>query len=230
MISVQTTAFNLVDRGRSSTLVLIPGWASDHRIFEALDLEYNYLMPVNFIPGIFNESLLSELKRRNLTKVSLLGWSLGGFAASEFASEHSSYIEELILVSIRQKYNRLDLEQIKKYLNQNKKGYLQGFYSQCFHDLKYRDYFKQEFAEKYYKDLELDALIDGIDYLSKAEIKAEFLSKLEKIKIIHGEFDNIAPLAEAKKLSDRLSQAEFIVVNGMGHVPFLKQGFSKYIK
>jgi len=73
-------------------------------------------------------------------------------------------------------------------------------------------------------------LIDGIDYLSKAEIKAEFLSKLEKIKIIHGEFDNIAPLAEAKKLSDRLSQAEFIVVNGMGHVPFLKQGFSKYIK
>ena len=46
----------------------------------------------------------------------------------------------------------------------------------------------------------------------------------------YGEFDNIAPLKEAKKIGDDLSQAKFIVVKEMGHLPFLKEDFGEYIK
>ncbi|MCP4652187.1 MAG: alpha/beta hydrolase [Candidatus Omnitrophica bacterium] len=230
MTSAQTTTFKFINRGQPWTIVLIPGWGSDHRIFEALDLEYNYLIVINFVPESFQENLIAALKEHDLNKVSLLGWSLGGFVACEFSAKYDTCVDELILISIRKKYEPVKLKQIKEYLNQNKKGYLHQFYNQCFHDSKLRSYFKKNYAKEYYNDFQLDVLINGIDYLSKAEIKTESLKKIKKIKIIHGEFDSIAPLDEAKKIKDSLEQAEFIVVDGAGHMPFLRKDFSKYIK
>ena len=230
MISAQTTKFKFINRGYSATLVLLPGWASDHRIFETLDFAYNYIIPVNFVPTAFKENLLRTLQENSLSKVSILGWSLGGFAACEFSAEYSSHIEELILVGIKQKYKQVDLELIKRYLNKNKKAYLNRFYVQCFHDSKYLDYFKENFAKKYHEDFMLDVLLKGLDYLGTTEIKAGSLKMIKKIKIIHGEFDNIASLEEAKMVKDGLPQAEFIVVKGMGHMPFLNPDFRKHIK
>ena len=225
MISAQTTTFKFVDRGWPSAIVLIPGWASDYRIFERLDLKYNYLIPVDFSLCTFEEKLLLALKEHCLEKISLFGWSLGGFLAYEFSSKYSSCVYELILVSIRQKYKKEELDQIKKYLRESKKGYLHRFYSQCFYNSEHRNYFKRNFAKKYYEEMELNCLINGLDYLSKAEIEIKSLKKIEKIKIVHGEFDKIVPLEEAKELKDKLPQAKFIVVEGTGHMPFLKEDF-----
>ena len=230
MISAQTTTFKFIDRGYHVTLVLLPGWASDYRVFETMDLAYNYIIPVNFVPTVFKDELLKTLKKHDLIKVSMLGWSMGGFAASEFCEKYSVYVEELILIGIKPKYEPTGLQLIKRYLNKNKKGYLSRFYSQCFHDLKYRDHFKNNIALQYYEDFDLETLIKGLDYLLGSEIKIEYLKTVGKIKIIHGEFDNIAPLKEAKKIGDDLSQAKFIVVKEMGHLPFLKEDFGEYIK
>ena len=37
--------FKYIDRQKPETAVLVPGWATDYRIFDTLDLDYNYLMP-----------------------------------------------------------------------------------------------------------------------------------------------------------------------------------------
>ncbi len=230
MISAQSTTFKFLDRGEDLSIVLIPGWASDYRIFERLDLKFNYLIPLDFSPFTFEQGLLLAYREYSLDKVSLFGWSLGGFLACEFSAKYSSYVDELILVSIREKYNQEELDETRNYLRENKKGYLYKFYSQCFYDDECRDYFKTNFIKKYCKDMQLDSLIGGIDYLAKTKISTEGLEAIEKIKIVHGEFDGIAPLAEAKRLKARLPRAKFIVVKDSGHMPFLKKSFSRYIR
>ena len=100
----------------------IPGWASDHRIFTTLNLEFNYLIPLKFSPFTFEKGLLTAIKEYNTKRFSLFGWSLGGFVGSEFASRHSDLIDEIILVSIRRRYKAKELTEIKRHLNKSKKG------------------------------------------------------------------------------------------------------------
>src|SRR3989338_731284 len=84
--------FIALERGKKAYIALIPGWAADYRIFSALDLEFNYLLPINFSPFNFTESLLDALKEHNIERVSLFGHSLGGFVAAEFAAEHPDLV------------------------------------------------------------------------------------------------------------------------------------------
>jgi pimeloyl-[acyl-carrier protein] methyl ester esterase len=230
MISAQATTFKFLDRGENSSLVLVPGWASDWRIFDSLDLPFNYLLPLDFSPFTFQEGLLSAIGEYGLRKLSLLGWSLGGFLAAEFDAKYGSYVEELILVSVRRKYPIEDLETIKAYLLKNKKGYLNKFYSRCFHEEPDWDYFRKKFARRYCEEMKLDSLIGGLDYLARAQIRIEPLEKIGKIKIIHGEFDRIVPPDEARELANKLPRAEFIIIKNSGHIPFLRQDFARYIR
>ncbi|MEE8359767.1 MAG: alpha/beta hydrolase, partial [Candidatus Omnitrophota bacterium] len=124
--------FDYINRGEVRTLVLIPGWASDSRIFGTLDLSYNYFVPENFSHFNFKESLLDAMEERGIKKISLFGWSLGGFLAQEFAMEYPDIIDRLILVSVRKGYKEEELSEIRKNLKRSKEGYLYKFYSQCF--------------------------------------------------------------------------------------------------
>ena len=94
-------------RGFTETLLLVPGWATDHRIFAPLDLEFNYLAPVSFSPRDFQEGLLSALRRHRLDRVAVLGWSLGGYLALEFARAHPERVMEgaLFAVGMRERYD-----------------------------------------------------------------------------------------------------------------------------
>ncbi|MBU0880591.1 MAG: alpha/beta hydrolase [Candidatus Omnitrophica bacterium] len=67
--------------GAKDTMLLIPGWATDYRIFNNLNIKYNYLLPVEFSPFMFSEDLLAAMKENGIKKISVLGWSMGGFIA-----------------------------------------------------------------------------------------------------------------------------------------------------
>ena len=108
--------FKFIDRGELETLVLIPGWATDFRIFEDLDLKFNYLLPVSFSPFNFSEGLLPAMKENRLRKVSLFGWSLGGFVASDFAAGYKDKVREVILLSVRKRYEREAVEKVRAYV------------------------------------------------------------------------------------------------------------------
>ena len=174
--------FKFLDRGEGATIALIPGWASDYRIFDDLNIRFNYLIPCEVSPAAFEEELLSAIEEYRLDKVSLLGWSLGGFLACELSARNSSCVEELILVSIRKRYVTKELDEIKKLLREKKKGYLYKFYSQCFYDNERRDYFRKKVGQKYCEEMELEFLISGLDFLAKSEIKIQELDKIKRIK------------------------------------------------
>ncbi len=218
-----------IDRGRNNSIVLIPGWAADYRIFDYLDLKFNYLVPVNFSPVNFKKSLLKILKENRGEKISLFGWSLGGFVAAEFAQEHPNMVDNLLLASIRRRYEAEKLKEIKRQLIENRKGYLCKFYTRCFAKREQMSWFRKNLLKDYCENFHLNYLLETLDYLENAEIKPESLNSVKKIKIIHGECDSIAPIQEAIDISRALPHADFVCIKDAGHAPFLKKDFARYI-
>lgn len=213
-------AYKYVERGYRDSIVLIPGWASDYRIFATLDLRFNYLIPVEFSPFTFEKNLIAFLKENKIEKISLFGHSMGGFVAKEFASKYKDFVSELILISIRKRYEASGLEKIRRHLKKNKRGYLYKFYSQCFSNKEDMSWFKKNLLETYCKQLDLDYLLKTLDYLEKSEIKVDTLSNIKKITIIHGRRDQIAPIQEAIEIKERLPHARFVCIEDAGHIPW----------
>ncbi|MEK7867785.1 MAG: alpha/beta hydrolase [Candidatus Omnitrophota bacterium] len=217
----------LIQRGFQENLVLIPGWAADYRIFDSLDLSYNYLAPVKFSPLNFAAELDTRLDEYAVEKVSLLGWSMGGFLACDFAAASPERVDELILLSVREKFEQGYLQEIAEKIRKNKRAWLHKFYLGCFSksDFEGRSYFKKELLKDYVDGISLGELVNGLGYLSKAKIDTGALTRIKKIRIFHGESDAVAPVEEAGKISSCLPQAEFISLPNLGHIIFLNKRF-----
>ncbi len=221
--------FKFLDRGFENTILLIPGWASDYRIFNGLDLNYNYLLPVELDPFNFEKDLIALLEAEPLSKITLFGWSMGGFLASDFASNNPDKVDELILVSIQKKYSLELLDDIRLKLKQNKEAFLYKLYFNCFSDddSEGLNWFKENLLKNYLDELGLESLLRGLDYLAKSQINPASLTSIERIRIFHGEHDKIASYDEALQIKTELSQAEFITLTGIGHTPFLNRKFKE---
>jgi len=219
--------FKLIKRGFTNPLVLIPGWATDYRIFDSLDLNYDYILPVEFSPLDFEAALSSYLGKNSIHKISLFGWSLGAFLAAEFASKNSEKIEDLFLVGIRRRYNLKSLQEIETKLEKNRKAYLYSFYRDCFSraDKEGWRWFKERLLKDYLENMPLERLLTGLDYLSCVYLKPQALLKVKKIKIFQGTEDKIAPIKYAEVIKSNLPQAEFICVEDSGHALFLNPDF-----
>lgn len=220
--------FKLFDRGFKNTIILIPGWATDYRIFTTLNLKkYNYLLPVELCPFSFKKDLCELLNEKFLDKILLFGWSMGGFLAADFALSYPYRIDELVLLGIRKKFDSALLKEIEAKLKKNKSAYLYKFYLDCFskNDKEGLIWFKKHLLKDYIDKMELGNLLKGLDYLSAAQINPESLTKIEKIKIFHGEEDRIAPLDEAREIKSYLPQAKFICIPAAGHISFLNLQF-----
>lgn len=221
------STFKYLAREKENLLVLVSGWASDWRIFSRLNLDFNYLLADNYSPFNFEQLLLEAKEQYKIKKFSILGWSLGGFLAADFASKYPEYIDRLILVSIRRKYQPEILNQIKAHLRQSKEGYLRQFYRQCFAKDDNAAYFKQNLLSDYCQKFRLDYLLEGLGYLEIAQIHHNALKKLNQVEIIHGESDLIAPLREVKELAKLMPWAKFTVLKQAGHIPFLREEFNQ---
>jgi len=217
---MKETRFKYIDRGKREPVVLIPGWATDYRIFDSLNLDFNYLLPVDFYPDTFEKGLSDALKEHGLGKISLFGWSLGGFLAASFAVNRPELVDELILVGLRRNYPKQGLDIVREQLKKSKKAYLYKFYNQCWAQKKQRQKFRNTLFKDYVESFSLDCLLGGLDYLEVAYIDLVGLNKVSKIKIIHGEHDEIAPIEEAYAIKSKLPKAELITLKKQGHIPF----------
>lgn len=228
MIS-QKSEFRLFDRGFKDTLLLIPGWASDYRIFTSLDLGFNYLMPVKFSPFDFKKGLIDSLHENKLSKISIFGWSMGSFLAQELISEYPDKIDSpVFMVSARIRYEKETIKEIAAYLKKNKAGYLYKFYHECFsmNEKEGLSWFKKNLLKSYLDEMDPALLVDGLEYILSANLDPQVLKNLE-IKFIHGEEDRIAPIREALEMRKSLPGSELIPMKGVGHMPFLNPDFKK---
>jgi pimeloyl-ACP methyl ester carboxylesterase len=222
--------FRFIDRGYKKSLVLIPGWATDYRIFSSLELDYNYLLPLKTHSFTAAEELLAVLDKESIDRVSLFGWSMGGFQAVDFALSHPSRVEELILLSIRKQYDPVILEKIALKIKRNKKAFLYRFYLDCFYscDNDGLAWFKDNLMRDYLDNFTTEELIYGLEYLSQVSISPSKLSLIPRVRIFHGEQDKISSIEDTINIKSLLPGINLVSLKGAGHLPFFNPEFRRY--
>jgi len=220
--------FKFVDRNQNKDLVIAGGWAFDHRIFASLDLPYNYFFFTGPRIADFANELTKLLTQKNIEKISLLGWSRGALAISDFISRNRAAIDEVILIGVRKTYKGR-LENIKQYLEKNRSAFLYTFYRECFCRQEKKNYlwFRDTLLKDYLKGMSLKMLIDDLEWLDKVEIHSQSLKNIDNLIFVHGKEDAIAPFSEALGIAETLPNASFIAFEQTGHLPFLRDDFKK---
>jgi pimeloyl-ACP methyl ester carboxylesterase len=175
---------------------------------------------------------LAALDNKSIARVSLFGWSMGGFLAVDFALQYLPRVEELFLLGIRKQYDPEILEEIAQKIKSNKRAFLRRFYSDCFFSSTNDgwDWFKNNLMRDYLDNLSTQELLDGLNYLSRARISYRELSLVPKISIFHGEQDKISPIEEVFSMKSSFPEINFVGLKGAGHIPFFGPEFGKYFQ
>ncbi len=213
--------FKYINRHQKKDIVLLPGWATDYRVFDRLDLEYNYIVPVEFYPDTLSSDLVQYLQNNGFKRVSLYGWSLGGFCGADFAVKYPYAADEVTLVGVKEKYKVDGIEKVKKLLSENKKAYLYKFYRDCFFAKDKASYmwFKENLMRDYLEHFSEERLFKGLDYFLKTPLDIKNLQKV-KLKLVYGAADKIVPAAEVMSLKDKIPSSKLFFVEDRGHFAF----------
>jgi pimeloyl-ACP methyl ester carboxylesterase len=219
--------FEFRDRGYTETMLLVPGWAFDERIFQCLDLPYNYLLATNPEMSSLESQVVRYDETHDQTPMAMLGWSQGGIALSQLAGRCPERVTQLILVGIRPGYPREGLLEIRRLLDRSRTAYLKCFYKACFagSDESIRSWFNKTLLDDYLEKFTHNTLTAGLDWLAQACIDPEDLKQVPSVTVIHGTDDTIAPIQEAKELAAKMPLARWLVLQKTGHVSFLHAQF-----
>ena len=186
--------------GHVRTLVYLPGWASDARMLQRDLLNWNVIIPLApLVNPASLDALPDFLHSLNGGAVAVLGWSLGGFLALDFARSHPDCVTRLFLASIRRHYPSAQVTALQTTLNEQPERALRSFYRQIFYPAQMRDYqrFRATLEPAYLQEFPLETLHAGLAYLGTAE-----LAKTPPdcpIVCVHGEQDVLAPVVEAEQ-------------------------------
>jgi pimeloyl-ACP methyl ester carboxylesterase len=219
------------DNAAAKHLVIVPGWGFDHRVFAGLDLPCDHHVIDGRSTSSPTDGIRQFVSELGAGKVSMLGWSRGGFAVCEFAREHPELVEEVVLVGMRRRYDRAELEDMRRRLNKSRTACLKRFYRRCFakEEMARYQWFKRTLLEYYLETMPAEQLIGDLDWLGQAEIRPEALGQIEKVRFVHGTADAIAPIEEAIDLVESLPQAQLIPFEQAGHMPFLRDDFARRV-
>ena len=217
--------FIVAGEGDPST-VLLPGWATDGRIFEGVLPGVAAVTTGPLRPEGFSRRLAAFLDRTARGPVTVVGWSLGGFLAAEFALEYPDRVRRAVLVGIRRAYPERDVEAILRSLSADPAGCLSGFYARCFYPSQMPAYrrFRVGLQAAYLREMDGDALREGLSYLASARLSGETLPACP-VAIVHGEKDVVASFAEAEDVAREAGSATFHPLPGAAHAAFLADGF-----
>lgn len=226
-------------RGDPST-VLLPGWATDGRIFEGVLPGVTAVTTGPLRPEGFSRRLAAFLDRAARDPVTVVGWSLGGFLAAEFAREYPDRVRRVVLAGIRREYPEADLSAVRASLLRDREACLTTFYAQCFLPAQtkareglvprppaYRR-FRAELQPAYLREMDGGVLREGLAYLAAARLSGGTLPACP-VAVVHGEGDVIAPLAEAEGVARECGNATFHPLPGAAHAAFLADGFRALI-
>lgn len=195
-------------------------------------MDYNYILAGKLHFSDFNADLSKVLNKNSINRISLFGWSLGGFLAVDFALKNPDKIDEVILLGIRRRFDPETLEDARRKLKESKKAYLYKFYLECFSGAEKKElsWFRKHLLSDYLVNMNTEDLIAGLDYFSKAHIDIKTLVLIKNLRVFHGLDDRIAPVKEIEEIKNSLPNQKFIIMSDTGHIPFLNHSFSTRFK
>ncbi|MGB3097141.1 MAG: alpha/beta hydrolase [Candidatus Deferrimicrobiaceae bacterium] len=224
MQTVDNSGFFFQPGKEDRTVVLLPGFATDYRIFEGLAPDANRICPLNVDPHRFAEQLFGYLQGTGVGRVTLFGWSLGAFLATDFAVRYSESVDRLVLVGARKHYDRDGLDQFGRSMREDRKQCLLEFYTRCFLPTQRAAYrrFRETLLSPYLQEMEAGRLLRDLEYLYTAEIRPNRLPPCP-VTFVHGAHDVIAPVAEARELAAGIPGASLHMLPNAAHAAFLDE-------
>ena len=155
----------------NKTIVFIPGWAFDSRIFSNMAGCSNRMLFENSSPDNFTQRLHDELLQKNITSADFFGWSLGGFLALDFCKQYHNLAGKLYLVSMKTKYSPEELDNEIKLIQKDRRSYLLSFYRNCFAGNRQEfAWFEKTLMRDYLEKFNEEYLLEGLEFLRKQEI------------------------------------------------------------
>ncbi len=207
-------------------MVLLPGWATDGRIFDGLFPGVAAVVAGPLRPEGFPDRLAAFLDGVARGPVTVVGWSLGGFLAAEFARRHPRRVRRVVLVGIRRRYPADAVEAVREKLLRDRRACLSDFHAQCFFPSRMAAYreFRAGLQEEYLREMDEKGLLSGLSYLSTASLSLSALPSCP-VAIVHGEKDVVAPAGEAEEVAAESGRASFHLLRGAPHAAFLDERF-----
>lgn len=202
--------------------VLLPGWATDHRIFDPVAMNGPSILIEGPLTRSFPVQLAEYLAREHVSAVVLFGWSLGGAAALQFARAYPEMVDRLIVSGLRPRYPEGVLEAARRDIVEDKNAFLSSFYRSCFLPAQRGDYawFKRGLLTPYLKEMTATDLLTSLDYLGECAFGPADLT-IRNTTILHGAWDSVAPLGEIEEIVTTSGTGQFHVLPNAAHAPFL---------
>ncbi|MFP3982569.1 MAG: alpha/beta fold hydrolase [Desulfurivibrionaceae bacterium] len=196
--------------------VFLPGWGFDgwsallFPPFRNCDL----VIPDGMVTPEIMDSLNSFLKKREISKIDLIGWSMGANLGLDYALKYGEKISSLTLAAMRSSWPAPEIGEIRKSLSAAPEQFMEDFYRKCFLGArKTYEKFIAEFQGNYLNNLEVNQLIDGLDYLESYNLVDPPVSAGIKLRVLHGDRDIVAPLSDRPKLAG----ARELIIPYLGH-------------
>lgn len=200
-------------------VVFLPGWAFSGMILELADKAPGWLaMDFPLDPASALADLSAFLDSQALDRVRLVGWSMGGNLALDFAATNPARIAGLILLGVRAAWPTEEIAAIRGELNKAPEDFLRDFHRKCF--LGSRKAYRRFVAlqqEALLQALDLPLLERGLNYLADWRPP----QTIPNCPIIcgHGRKDLVAPLATRL----RIPGAQVKLAGHGGHAFFLDE-------
>lgn len=188
------------------------------------------------VPGPYSISLLADdcvdlMGHLNVAPPFVVsGLSMGGYIAFEIYRRYSEHVGGLILTATRAagdsedgKINRD--KTIKLVREQGIEALIEGMLPKL---VSSKTAASQSELMLFIQDMMMETSVEGVvGALAAMRDRPDSTSMLNQIQvptlIIHGQDDQIIPVAEAKAMAKEIPNAELVIIPGAGHVPNLEQ-------
>jgi len=214
---------------RGSWNFTVPALASKYHVYapDQVGFGQSDKPAIDYRVGTLVDFLDAFYEKLSISKATLVGNSLGGWVALEFAIAHPDKVDRLVLVDsagyspLRTGTHALSRETLQP-LNpatvEDEKRlmalvfYKKTFATDQFAELAFAAHLRKN--DGYTIDRFIDAAVHGEDMLDGklGAIKAPTL-------IVWGREDALVPLAAAKAFAEDIHGAESVILDGCGHVP-----------
>ncbi len=226
--------------GAGPLLVMLHGWGLNLRVFDSLvaGLTQHFSVLTVDLPGHGRSNAsrwvaLDELLLDLPAPFVLLGWSLGGQLALQFAQRAPERVVGLVLVATTPRF--LSSQDWPAGLSAS---VLAGFAAQLATDYRrtVADFLELQVrgsagATRTLAELRAallshgeatpDALAAGLELLQRNDLRAALPQIAAPTLIIAGQYDRVTPTAAARAMADRLPAGQLLEIRRAGHAPFL---------
>jgi malonyl-CoA O-methyltransferase len=206
---------------KNPPVLFLPGWGFSGQVLDLTEKQCSWLRPAAPLdPANAVEEVLALLARYNLESIRLVGWSMGGSLACDFACGFPEKVASLTLLGMRASWPPSEIAAIRLALEADPPGFLRDFYRKSL--LGYKKEFRRFVTEQQdllIASLDIKLLNRGLDYLGQWRLPVQELQC--PVFCRHGRRDIIAPVTEQALIPG----ARVIIIEHGGHALFLDREF-----